>query len=393
MPNQEKTLVGVPFYEKEGQECLDITLRNIDTSLSNLNIDASVIVQLNGPDTAKDRPPYLSVAQSNYNAEIEIVNSPRIGQTLAVNDLIKEASRRGIARAFITDADIYRFPSSLKNMWRQGDKLVVGARYRPYPLEIVEAAFGSLSPEERLLYQIFDGDQSPQVRRVLQNNGINRSDWVKGSLMLLQPQKVEGMHGNQNHTTDSVMNRSIKQADTQVVQDAYFMHMGRVDMADHIKARLRHFRAAAAQDRLESFLHKEINLPHEETMNLIAEEIRQTTTRGDFYAMLYLTRCAVRAKVNDICMEITIKNWDQSKLGALNPISMEAISTYADAEKAISRFFVSIDWDDIQGFAGEPPSTTQERLRTPFDMEPYMLNSHLAKTVYSSLGISEPMTS
>ena len=49
----ERTLIGVPFYEKEGQECLDVTLRNIDQCLSKLAIDASVIVQINGSDTAR----------------------------------------------------------------------------------------------------------------------------------------------------------------------------------------------------------------------------------------------------------------------------------------------------------------------------------------------------
>jgi hypothetical protein len=166
--------------------------------------------------------------------------------------------------------------------------------------------------------------------------------------------------------------------------------MGRVDMGDHIKARLRHFRGAVARNDLDGFLHKEILLPDEETMNRIAEEIRTTKENGDFYAMLYLTRCAVRDQVNSICFDIVANEWDVAKLGETDPMSMHDVVTFADAKRAISRFFLDVDWDDVCGFAVGPPPTTQERLRSPFDLGPYMADRRLAKYVFDTLGISSP---
>jgi hypothetical protein len=125
-------------------------------------------------------------------------------------------------------------------------------------------------------------------------------------------------------------------------------------------------------------------------MNHIAEEIRSTNTEGDFYAMLYLTRCAVRKKVNEICFDIASDEWDISKLGELDPMSMHSVVTFADAKCAISRFFLDVDWDDVRGFAIGPPPTTQERLRNPFDLEQYMGDRRLAKYVFETLGIESP---
>jgi hypothetical protein len=142
MSNFEKSLVGLPFYEKESQEGLDITLKNIDDRLNELDVDTSVIVQVNGPETAQGQGIDFNIDQSKYNAEIEVVKSDKLGQTRALNDLMAEAAFRGIQRAFMTDADIYRFPGSMKAMWEQADKPVVGARYRPYPVEVVEEVFG-----------------------------------------------------------------------------------------------------------------------------------------------------------------------------------------------------------------------------------------------------------
>lgn len=257
----EKTLVGIPYYEKEGQECLDITLRNIDQCLAKLAIDASILVQVNGPETAAGKTPDLSIDSSHLNSLVEVASSEKIGQAQAIDDIAQEALHRNINHIFLTDADIYRFTDSMQKMWPHRDNVIVGARYRPYPIEIVEAEFGSLTYDERLLYQIFDGDQLPQVRHTLKNHGIDRKDWTKSSLMLVDIKNSMGVYEGQNQATDSVMNRRIDSEDVEIANDAFFMHMGRTDMADHIKARLRHFRAAANLGKLETFLHKEVQLP------------------------------------------------------------------------------------------------------------------------------------
>lgn len=383
----ERTIVGLPLYEKESREGLEVTLENIDDRLNELDIDSSVVIQVNGPETASGNPPDLAINQSRYNAEIEIISSERIGQTRALNDLIASAAIRDVQRAFMTDADVYRFPNSMKEMWERGDRPVVGARYRPYPIEVVEAEFGELTLEERLLYQIFDGDQSPQVREVLRQNGLDRTDWVKASLMLLEVNAVHGMHGNQHHVTDSVMNRTMGIERSQIAEGAYFMHMGRVDMGDHIKARLRHFRGAVANNDLDNFLHKEILLPSEGVMDGVAQQIRESYPDGDFFAMLYLARCAVREKVNQSCYDIVTNEWNIDSLGEIHPISMNDVRTFQDAKKAISRFMMNVDWDDVAGFAVGPPPVTQERLRQPFNFERHLQDGKLAQSVMKSLGV------
>lgn len=382
----ERTFVGLPLYEQESREGLEITLGNIDGRLNELNVDSPIVIQVNGPETAAGNPPDLAIDQSKYNAEIEVITSESLGQTRALNDLIGSAAVRGVERAFMTDADIYRFPGSMRAMWEQGEKPVVGARYRPYPIDIVEAEFGNLELEEKLLYQIFDGDQSPEVREVLRRNGLDRTDWVKASLMLLEVNAVHGMHGNQHQVTDSVMNRTMGIDRSQIADGAFFMHMGRVDMGDHIKARLRHFRGAAANNDLDNFLHKEILLPSEEDMDTIAQQIRDSTPNGDFFAMLYLSRCAVRERVNQICYDIASSRWDINSLGSLHPISMSDVRTFQDARLAISRFFVGIDWGDVTGFAMGPPPVTQERLRQPFNFERHLQDKKLAQSAIRALG-------
>lgn len=386
----ERTLVGLPFYEKEGQECLDVTLHNIDQCLSKLAIDASVIVQVNGPDTAAGVDSGLQADNSQLNAEVEIVHSEKLSQARAMDDIINEAAQRKIGRIFLTDADVYRFTDSMLNMWQNDDKLIVGARYRPYPIEIVEAEFGALSYEEQLLYQIFDGDQTPQVRHLLGSRGMDRKDWVKASLMLVDVEKGVGMHGTQNQATDSVMNRRVAAEDIEIAQDAFFMHMGRTDMADHIKARLRHFRAANSLGELETFLHKEVQLPSEETMNVIANEIRHSYIKGDFYAMLYLCRSAVRQQVNEICLRIAQGTWSEEDIVGQTPISLMDVRDYQDAQTAVQRFFKDIDWEDINGYAIGAPPTTQEKLRRPFSLEPHLADYRLARAAIATFMSDEP---
>jgi len=386
----ERTLVGVPFYEREGQECLNVTLRNIDTCLSKLAVDASVIVHVNGPNTAKGLDSGLRANISQLNSEVEIVHGDKISQARAMDDILQEAARRNIGRIFLTDADVYRFTDSMQNMWRHTDKTIVGARYRPYPIEIVEAEFGALTYDERLLYQIFDGDQTPQARHTLNGYGIDRIDWVKASLMLVDVNKSIGMHGTQNQATDSIMNRRVTAEDIKIAQDAFFMHMGRTDMTDHIKARLRHFRAAASLGELETFLHKEIRLPPIEMIDEIANNIRQSYIKGDFYAMLYLCRSAVRQQVNEICKSIAQGTWNKKDMTDTTAFSLMDVRNYRDAQEAIQRFFKDIDWDDIEGFAVGAPPITQEKLRQPFDLAPHLMDYRLARAAIATFATNEP---
>lgn len=388
----ERTLVGIPFYESEGQDCLDITLRNVDQCLGKLGVDASVLVQVNGPETVKGNKPDLRVNTSLYNAELELRYGDGLSQPRAVDTILQVASLRGLRRVFITDADIFRFYDSFTNMWHTPEKAIVGARYRPYPIDIVEAEFGKLSHDERVLYQIFDGDQLPQVRHTLLRRGIDRESRVKGSLMLVNVEKCLNMHDGQTHAADSVMNRVIGSEETCTASDAHFMHMGRIDMGDHIKARMRHFRAADKRGELESFVHKEVRLPNAETMDAIAEDVRSSYINGDYYAMLYLCRCAVRQQVNEICSQIVQGTWDEkTAFDQQNMMSLMDVRTYDDACRAASRFFVNVDWNDIRGFGVTSTPTTQEKLRRPFDVGRHMADFGLAKLAIASFMLEEPV--
>ena len=388
----ERSLVGVPFYEQEGQECLDVVVQNIDQCLSKLAIDASIIININGPNTASGIPHKLKVENSLINSSVELVSSSQLSQARAMDEIIHEASRRKIDRIFLTDADIFRFTDSMKKMWDyDNSKLVVGARYRPYPIEIVEAQFGLLSEDEKLLYQIFDGDQLPQVRNTLKKRGIDRKEWVKSSLMLVDVNSSIGIYDSQNQATDSVMNRSICDEDIGIATDAFFMHMGRTDMTDHIKARLRHFRAAESLGQLQAFLHKEINLPPKDVMDDIAKEIRHSYIKGDFYAMLYLSRCAVRQTVNEICMKMAMGTWTKKDLPEVNKVSLMGVRNYDDALKSVPRFFENVDWESIKNYAVNAPATTQDNNRRPFDMTHHLADYNLAKIAIATFMIDEPL--
>lgn len=382
-----KTFVGVPFYEREGQRGLDVAVRNIDDRLNELDVDANIIVCVNGENTSLGKDAGLTVDNSQYNAEVEITTSAEAGQVKAMAKLGRLAAQRNIDRFFFTDADIYRFPNSLVAMWEESeDNLIVGAKYRPYPLRIVQEEFGPLNRQEKLLYHVFDGDQTPEARTALRNLGQTRKPWVKASLMLVDTATSLVMHDNQINATDSVMNRLVDSNRIAVANEAYFMHMGRVDMTDHIKARLRHFRAAEARGDLGEFLAKEVVLPNDANMNAIADEIRRTSQRGDYYAMLYLCRCAVRELVNNICMRIVTNQLSISDLPPINPVSMKNVKTIDDAREAGSQFLADVRWDDIQGFGVSAPPTTQERLRTPFLLDSYLKNENFNRRIAKSLG-------
>lgn len=383
----ERTIVGVPFYEKEGQECLDFALTNIDNCLGKLAIDASVIIQINGPQTSVGEKPNLYFEKSKYNSDIELCTSTLLGQVASINAILETASRRNIERTFISDADIFRFSDSLKEMWHYDDATLVGARYRPYPIEMVEAEFGYLTEDERLLYQIFDGDQTPQARQAMEACGVERKPRVKGSLMLLKTEKGKGVHKNQNLASDSVINRYVGTDNSVIAEKALFMHMGRTDMTDHIKARLRHFRAAKLLGEIDSFLHHEISLPPEEDINKISDYIRQNYIRGDFYAMLYLCRCAIRERVNNICLDIVNNNYNTRTVAA-ERYSLMNIRNYNHAKVAVEYFFNDVDWNDILGFSINPPTVTQEKLRRPFDATKHLADFSIAKAAITAFELN-----
>src|SRR5687767_11267765 len=121
------TAIGVPFYERESQACLDKTLRNIDVCLNHLQIDPPIVVIVNGPETARDGKHPFVVERSRYNAKVQVIPGEKSGQVNAINDIVSRVGQLGVQRVFITDADIYRFPDSMRSMWDHADRALVGA--------------------------------------------------------------------------------------------------------------------------------------------------------------------------------------------------------------------------------------------------------------------------
>ena len=270
----ERTIVGLPFYEGEGNICLREALRNVDHCLSELNVDAPIIVLVNGPRTINGTLPPLFINRSTYNADVRIVGGDGLGQAEAINQIVHEAEKAGVKRVFITDADIYRFPRALERLWSLADRPLVGAHHLVYPREVVEGQMGRpLSSQEAFLYTLFERDKPPEVGKVISKFTGARPAKIKGSLMLVDTSVALEMHGGQNLTSDSVINRLVGEDRAQIAEGAFFMHMGRISMTDHICARLRHFRASAARGDLSGFMSVQESISPEIAEKIAAELI------------------------------------------------------------------------------------------------------------------------
>lgn len=381
---QNTSFVGVPLFERESQGSVDATLRNIDEALNIWGHDASIRLAVNGPRTTEAGAPRPSfdIDPSKYNAEVVVTGVRRMGQVAAINALVEHAKEAEISRVFITDADIYRYPQALQYMWENATKPLAGARYRPYPVAVVEQAYGPLTREERLLYQIFDGDQTPLARRALRMSGIERPLRVKGSLMLIDADAVDTVHEEQTVASDSAINRRIRESE--VVSDARFMHMGRVSVEDHITARYRHYAGAAQAGELDAFIGREYQAPNAATIDAVARQIRHLDPEtGDFNAMLYLMRCALRVRVDELCTRMA-RGLDVRVEEPASP-ELSNVHTYEQTRQAVDRFLAGVDFDSVRHFSRSAPSVTQERMREPIDVvEIIKKHPKLAATVEES---------
>ncbi len=390
----EKIIVGIPFHEDEGQDTFEITARDLDSRLNEIGVDASIVFCINGLKTSCGSKKQPLVNRSLYNSDITTIANETPGQIAAMEKLSALAITHGSEKIFFTDTDISRLPFSLQNMWEDSqaapETKIIGANYSPYPIEVVRDAYPdvAISPQDELLYKIFDGDKTPQAVRALAAAGYNRSPRVKGSLMLVDAETSLTMHGAQRKAADSIMNRNVAPSDIKISPDAHFMHMGRTDMTDHISARLRHFQAAIESGGVDKFAKKEVQLPTDTVIDSIAHSIRQNEDQGDYFAMLYLSRCAIRERVNTICRDIALKQWNPSALPQVDPRSMQDIHTISDARKICSRFFIDVNWDQILGNSKGAPSITQIELRQPIPLDDYLQDAQLRNTIFHALGIN-----
>lgn len=220
--SENKTIVGIPFYDGEKTEVLKTCLLNIDECLNQLNIDAKIVIGVNGPRVSQSRQPLSYIIdKSKYNADIKFIKTPP-GLVNSTKTISRLAEDEGYKRIFITDADISRLPMSLHNLWQQGDKPIVGCNYCTYPLEILIGSGLSFTNQEIAFMKVFEADKHPLAREFTSRyRPIKR---LKGSLLLVDTNIVQTMFGYQNITSDSRMNNIIPNSQRQIVETASFMH-------------------------------------------------------------------------------------------------------------------------------------------------------------------------
>jgi len=129
---QNRTIVGIPFYDGEGHEVLEACLSNVDDGLNHLGIEAEIVIGINGPRVSMGNDPIsYRINKSQYNAPIKFIKTPP-GQVPALNELIKYARQKDCGKMFMTDADISRLPHALSHMWHErGDYSLVGVNIQP----------------------------------------------------------------------------------------------------------------------------------------------------------------------------------------------------------------------------------------------------------------------
>lgn len=381
MSKSERTIIGVPFYDGEGVDVLGVCLRNLDDCLNNLNVDARIVVGINGPRVSLGEEPISQkLDRSRFNTDVSFIKSlPGIVQ--AERAIIKYARDNNYTRIFLTDADISRLPLSLSYLWNKGDRSVVGANYCTYPKPILEKAGIKLSDEEFALIDIFEADKHPLA---IKHTGGHRPKRLKGSLILLDVNRSQNIFGGQNITTDSVMNSNVPEVDRQLVREAAFLHYPRVDLTDHIQARLRHYRAAASEGRLDFFSKKSL-VYTPVVAESIAMEIRNSNPNSPEIASNFLLQCALRLCVDKICKQV-IDGKKNKQPSAHRDISRMA-ENLEDAQAIISSLMANVDFESLDSPVTSGKGVTQSEKRTPIDLAPLLLDIGYKKLIQSYLGL------
>lgn len=381
---EQKTLVGVPFYDGEGDEVLSACLHNLDSCLNKLNVDARIVIGINGPRVSMGKSPLSrKIDKSRYNADISFVKTPP-GLVAAEKVICAQAEQDGYERVFLTDADISRLPQSLSNMWRQSDKPVAGANYSAYPLEILSKSGINLSNDELALMRIFEADKHPLAREFTsQHRPKNR---LKGSLLLLDPSLVKTMFGNQSITSDSGMNRTIPSESRQLIPTGAFLHYARINLADHIQARLRHFRAAAAENSLDSFVRKSL-MYNPNTAEEIAKCITDKYPQAINVASDFLLQCALRHQVALTCRNVITGRRSKNGSSPDTKSLHETVHTFDEATKTIACLISQIDFKDLDSSVSNGRGVTQTEQRIPIDLEPFLLLPEYRQIITSYLGL------
>lgn len=380
---------GSLFYDGEGIEVLEACLQNIDDCLGQLNIDAKIIVGINGPRISQKDPLSYKINKSKYNADVKFIKTPP-GIVNAEKTIGRRATEEGYERIFLTDADISRLPMALANLWSEGDKPVVGANYATYPLEIVTGSGIELSPQEIAFIRIFEADKHPLAREFTRKHRPTRR--LKGSLLLVDTSIISTMFGYQGITSDSRMNSLVPEEDRQVVLNSAFLHFARVDITDHIQARLRHFKAAESVNDLDVFARRSL-MYEPDTANEVARHILQKYPRANEVASDFLLQCALRYKVADICRTVASGEKYTPKLTESSFEGIDLVThvrDFGEATKRIESLMGLVDWEGLNSPVTKGSGTTQNGgHRVPIDLKPFLSSDEHRQIILDRLGLDK----
>lgn len=385
----QRTLVGVPFYDGEGIEVLKACLSNLDRCLNRLGMDAKIVVGINGPRVSLGKLPLsYEIDRSEYNADIKFIKT-RPGLVAAEKEICSRAEIEGYQRIFLTDADISRLPQALYYLWHQGDRPVVGANYAAYPVEILIEAGVRVTPQENALINIFEADKHPLAREFTSQFRPQRR--LKGSLLLVDTNIAQSMFGNQNITSDSRMNSLIPSANRQLVNNGAFMHYARTSLTDYIQARLRHFRAAATEGDLDPFAKKSI-MYKPLAAELIAQKIVRKYPYATEVASNFLLQCALRVHVTTICCNIVSGRRTQYErnLTSSGADLTSKVDNFKQAYARIADLLGQVDWDSLDSPVTNGKGVTQNNQpRAPIDLEPFLASEKHRRIILNYLGLDE----
>ncbi len=385
----KRTVVGVPFYDGEGIEVLEACLQNIDDCLGQLNIDAKIVVGINGPRISQKDPLSYKINKSKYNADVKFIKTPP-GIVNAEKTIGRRAVEEGYERIFLTDADISRLPMALANLWNEGNKPVAGSNYATYPLEIITGSGIDLSPQEIAFMRIFEADKHPLAWEFTHKHRPTRR--LKGSLLLVDTSIIRTMFGYQGITSDSRMNRLVPEEDRQEVLNSAFLHFARVDITDHIQARLRHFRAAESVNDLNVFARKSL-MYESDTANEVARHIMQKYPRASEVASDFLLQCALRYKVAEICRAIASGETYTPKLTEESFEEIDLITQVKDfkeASRRIESLMGLVDWELLNAPVTRGSGITQNGgHRVPIDLKPFLASDEHRQVILDSLGLDK----
>ncbi len=383
---ESSTIVGIPFYDGEGPDVLDAALRNVDICLNQMQIDAGIVIGINGPRINRGLQPLeWGVNKSDFNADIKFIRTPP-GLVAAERTICRHAVSAGLRRTFLLDADVSPFPRAFLNMWDQGDKPIVGANYATYPPEVMRMLELGLTDAEYMLMEIFEADKHPLAREFTTKNRHKRR--LKGSLLLIDAELGPVMFGQQGITSDSVMNSLISPDDRLLVQDAVFMHYPRIDLTDYIQARMRHMRAAHADRRLDQHSSQEVKYSVRDAEEIAAQIKAIGGDDAEKVASNFLLQTALRYEVVALGRQIILgKPVDFSEV-APQPYD-RTVATFAGATAVIRSLIKDMaDLDSLQGEVTKGKGITQTNLpRAPLYIAPLLNVPDQRRMILSYVGL------